>query len=123
MRLKSNTISMADFDDGGPDEVVPFSSHLSQKLADLMSKLHYPNDLELFRGASDAQFSVFIQSLHWVGVISSNDRTRVESQSTLVEQKALLVDLLLLKIDQDPCGEHKLRDFKTPYLRSSSWHA
>ena len=100
MRLKSKTVSMADFD--GPDEVVPFSSRLSQKLADLMSKLHHPNDLELFRGASDAQFSVFIQSLHRVGVISSNDRTGVESQRTLVEQKALLVDLLILKIDQDP---------------------
>ena len=102
MRLKSNTTSMADFDDGEPDEAVPFSSLLSQKLADLMSKLHYPNDLELFRGASDAQFSVFVQSLHQVGVVSSNDRTRVESQGTLAEQKALLVDLLILKIEQDP---------------------
>jgi surface protein len=102
MRLKSNTISMADFDEGEPDESVPFSSRLSQKLADLMSKLHYPNDLELFRGASDAQFSVFVQSIHQVGVISSNDRTRVETQRTLAEQKALLVDLLILKIDQDP---------------------
>jgi surface protein len=101
-QLKSITTSMADFDDGETDEAVPFSSRLSQKLADLMSKLHYPNDLELFRGASDVQFSVFVQSLHQVGVISSNDGTRVESQRTLAEQKALLVDLLLLKIDQDP---------------------
>ena len=99
-RLQATTMSMADFDDD--EEVVSFSSNLSRKLAELMSRLYYPNDAELFRGASEVHFSVFVQSLYDFGVISTNERTMVEDRSTLDERKALLVDLLILKIDQDP---------------------
>ena len=60
------------------------------------------NNPELFRGASEVHFSVFVQSLQDFGVIPTNDRARVDGQSTLDERKALLVDLLILKIDQDP---------------------
>ena len=99
-RLRATTRSMADFDED--EEVVSFSSNLSRKLAELMSRLYYPNDAELFRGASEVHFSVFVQSLYDFGVISTNERTMVEDRSTLDERKALLVDLLILKIDQDP---------------------
>ena len=99
-RLRATTRSMADFDED--EEVVSFSSNLSRKLAELMSKLYYPNNPELFRSASEVHFSVFVQSLQDFGVISTNERAMVDGQSTLDERKALLVDLLILKIDQDP---------------------
>jgi hypothetical protein len=100
-RLEATTRSMADFDEED-EELVSFASNLTRKLAELMSKLYYPNNADLFRGASEVHFSVFVQSLHAFGVISANERARVEDQSTLDERKALLVDLLILKIDQDP---------------------
>ena len=99
-RLRATTRSMADFDED--EEVVSFSSNLSRKLAELMSKLYYPNNPELFRSASEVHFSVFVQSLQDFGVISTNERAMVDGQSTLDERKALLVDGLILQIDQDP---------------------
>ena len=102
-RLEATTRSMADFDDDEEDRaLVSFSSNLTRKLAELMSRLYYPNNAERFRGASEVHFSVFVQSLRDSGVISTNERARVDDQSTLDERKALLVDLLILKIDQDP---------------------
>ena len=100
-RVQTTARSMADFDDDEP-HLVSFSSHLTRKLADLMSRLYYPNNPELFRGASEVHFAVFVQSLHDARVVTANERARVDGQSTLDERKALLVDLLILKIDQDP---------------------
>ncbi len=92
---------MDDFDDE-PASVLPFQTQLTQKLADLMSKLHYPNDLELFRRASSVQFSHFVDGLLQSGVVSPNDRARIDAQADLDQQKMVLVDLLWLKIAHDP---------------------
>ena len=99
-RLRPLTTTMIDFDD--EPEVVSFASNLTRKLADLMSRLYYPNDIERFRGASDVQFSAFVRSLQAVAVISSNDRDWVESPPTVDARKLRLVELLILKIDNDP---------------------
>lgn len=99
-RVRASAERMDDFDD--EPVVMPFPIQLTRKLADLMSKLDYPNDIELFRRASNVKFWVFVDALQSSGVVSPNDRNRIDEQADLDQQKAFLADLLLLKIAHDP---------------------
>jgi hypothetical protein len=98
--VQASAERMDDFDDE-PVVALPFQTLLTQKLADLMSKLNYPNDLELFRHASLVRFRDFVDALQQSGVVSPNDRTRINEPADLDHKKAFLVDLLRLKIAQD----------------------
>jgi surface protein len=99
--LHASAVHMRDYEDDVP-MVVPFQTQLTQKLVELMSKLHYPNDIEPFRNASRVKFFVFVDALQQNGVFSPNDRVRLNEQADLDQQKAFLVDLLRMKIAQDP---------------------
>ena len=112
VRLQRQAVYRDDLDDE-PAEVVPYSSHLSRRLTDLMAALYHPNNIERFKRASDAQFSVFVAELARVGVLSDNERARMVTQADLDHKKVFLVDLLKLKIDNDP------RQIDTPQGRLS----
>ena len=108
-RLQRRVVHMGDYDDGDLVNVpLPFEARFSQKLADLMTRLYHPVGPERLRGASADVWAGFLDALVDERVLSLNERSQVDAQPDLDQQKYFLVELIALKIDHDP------RQIQTP---------
>jgi hypothetical protein len=97
--LTSIARTMEDF---GEEEEIPTNSLLTSKSATLASVLNYPNSISLFINSSSKNLTKFLNLLQEENIISSNDISSLERISSLDSKKTLLVDLLLMKIRNDP---------------------
>ena len=103
-RLRRRAVHLDDFvDRDDPANVpLPFHARVSQKLADLMSRLYHPVGPERLRGASADVWDGFLAELVEAQVLSLPERALVNAQPDLDQQKYFLVELLVRKIDHDP---------------------
>jgi hypothetical protein len=97
--LTSITTTMDDFEE---EEEIPTKSLLSSKSATLASVLNYPNSISLFINSSSRNLTKFLNLLQEQNIISSYDISSLKRISSLDSKKTLLVDLLLMKIRNDP---------------------
>jgi hypothetical protein len=96
--LTKITRTMEDFE----EEEIPTKSLLTSKSATLASVLNYPNSISLFINSSSIQLTKFLNLLQEENIISSNDKSSLNKINSLDSKKTLLVDLLLMKILNDP---------------------
>ena len=102
-RLQRRVVHMGDNDDDYlANAPLPFEARFSQKLADLMSRLFHPTGPERLRDASADVWEGFLAALFDEGVLSNLQLEQVDAQLDLDQQKFFLVELLVIKIDNDP---------------------
>jgi surface protein len=101
-RLDRRAVHLADFDEDDNVVALPFEARFSQKLADLMSRLCHPAGSERLRDASADVWEEFLVALWDEGVLSNIQLDQVDAQPDLDQQKFFLVELLVIKIDNDP---------------------
>ncbi len=101
-RLDRRAVHLADFDEDDNVVALPFEARFSRKLADLMSRLFHPVGPERLREASEEEWEEFLVALWDEGVLSNSQLDQVDAQPDLDQQKFFLVELLVIKIDNDP---------------------
>jgi hypothetical protein len=102
-RLQRRAVHMDDFDDDHlANAPLQFEARFSQKLADLMSHLFHPVGPERLRESSADEWDGFLEALFDEGVLSDRQLDQVDAQPDLDHQKFFLVELLVIKIDNDP---------------------
>jgi surface protein len=103
-RLDRRVVHLVDFDYDDLDNVVafPFEARFSQKLAALMLRLIHPAGPERLRDASADVWDGFLVALWDEEVLSDRQLDQVDAQPGLDQQKFFLVELLVIKIDNDP---------------------
>jgi hypothetical protein len=101
--LTQKVTTMDDFDQ--PKEIIPTQSLLSSKMTQLASKLNYPNDVSIFVSATKPSMELFVNKLVEQNIISPQDRISLRVLQNLEQYKLTLIELLLLKIKNDP---HKI---------------
>jgi hypothetical protein len=99
--LESIVLSMDDFD----EEEIPLKSLLSSKVATFTSILNYPNSINLYTDASDDEIDIFQTELKKANIISNSEDKSINSIKSLDSIKIMLIDLLLMKIENDPSRE------------------
>lgn len=86
----------------GFDPVISLKSQLSNKFTDLSSKLNYPNSSLLFINANEEQIKEFVTRLLVENILTINDVRQLSGFTDVERQKLILIDMLLLKIQNDP---------------------
>jgi hypothetical protein len=97
--LTQKVTTMDDFDQ--PIEMSA-QSMLSSKISQLASKMNYPNDVSIFVSANKPSMEIFVNKLVDENIISSADRISLRVLQNLDQYKLTLIELLLLKIKNDP---------------------
>lgn len=91
--------NMLDFDD---PVVMSMTSQLSSKMASLSLKLNYPKDPSLFITSNQETFNKFLNELVKEEIINNTELRTIEGFEDLNRKKLLLIDMLMLKIKNDP---------------------
>lgn len=97
--LAEKVTTMDDFDE--PVEMST-KSILSSKMSQLASKMNYPNDISLFINATNPSIKMFVSKLVDENIITSQERMSLQVLQNLEQFKITLIELLLLKIKNDP---------------------
>jgi uncharacterized cysteine cluster protein YcgN (CxxCxxCC family) len=98
--LQQTTNTMEDFNIITPQ--LPVSSILSSKATTFASKLNYPNDISLFINADKQLIQTFVAELVQEGILSRQEAVSMTVVNDLTSYKITLLELLLVKIKNDP---------------------
>ena len=99
--LVETTNTMTDTTDES-DEPITRQSLLTANTSSFLSLLNYPNSSELFIDSQRDKFRMFLQYLYNEHILTSNEYQEVNSISDLINSKLKLLDIMLLKIRNDP---------------------
>lgn len=97
--LVSITNTMTDFEE--EEAQLPLQSQLTSRMALLSSKMNYPNSSDLFINSDTDKLDMFIESLISENILTKREKDNL-SQYELQQRKMVLIDMLLLKIKNDP---------------------
>jgi hypothetical protein len=111
-RLQRTTFTMDDFDEQHI-ELTP-ESNLQSQMTNLVLKTRdngYINDQQLFIECNHKQFKKFINNLLSEYLLTKNDIKAILQFNSLVTQKTKLVQILYLKIQEDPNRSGNISEF------------
>jgi len=115
--LLKSTISMLDIDDIEQDKsALSPESLLQSQMTNLVLKTNengYINNQQLFINSNQEQYDEFLEKLKTNYLLNEKEIIYVKNFKTLVSQKIKLVELLALKIDNDPNKEGNLSEIAT----------
>lgn len=97
--LKNTMISVEEKEQEQP---MSKASQLSAKATTFVNLLIHPNDINYFKDSDETLFNEFVMYLEDEQIVSEREVSQIFSFDDLVDQKIALVDLLTLKIRNDP---------------------
>ena len=99
--LEKTMLTMEDFDEDF-QPVISQGSLLTMKLTTLMEKLNYPNSQTLYVNSTEQKFNEFVDLLVVEEILNNSEKRQLEGFTDLSRKKLLLVEILTLKIQNDP---------------------
>jgi hypothetical protein len=103
IKLLKTTTTLDDFDEQKID-LSPLSL-LQSQMTNLILKTHgsgYIKTQDLFINSDEELFNKFMESLFKNYLLSQNEKSYIKKFKNLIDKKAKLVELIILKIDNDP---------------------
>jgi hypothetical protein len=93
---------MISVEDQEQEQPMSKSSQLSAKATTFVNLLIHPNDINYFKESDEAIFNEFLMYLEDENIVSEREVSQIFSFDDLIDKKIALVDLLTLKIRNDP---------------------
>ena len=112
-KLLKTTNTMDDFIQE-TEQITP-EINMKRKLTTLISKTAgngYINDQQLFVNADQNLFNKFLDNLQ-NNVLSENEKIHINNLTSLIDKKTHLINLLILKIDNDPYKQGAISEIAT----------
>lgn len=112
-KLLKTTNKMDDFEE--EQEKITPEINMNRKLTTLISKTSgngYINDQQLFANANLNLFNKFLDKLS-DNILSENEKLHINNVNSLIDKKTHLINLLILKIDNDPYQQGNISEIAT----------
>lgn len=101
--LKELTKTMDDFNN---EQIIETPEQkLARTGADFISKLYYPNDLDLFLKSGDNELTTFMLTLMTVGILGPKEISEMNLVKDLTLKKQMLLDILVKRTDRSDIYE------------------